>query len=131
MGLSEYFASGSDTQISQKFWDSVSVDAVADRIGSREFYCLVAGGPNDLSGYAALRNRSHLFHLFVAKHSQSQGLGKQLRQEVLAHFGNSEITVNSSLFAVPFYQRLGFTRVGLDKSEDGITYAPMVFKNDS
>lgn len=131
VGLSEYFASDSVTQISQKFWDSVSVKAVADRITSSDFYCLVAEDSNGLSGFVAFRNPSHLFHLFVAAHAQSCGLGKLLWQKVLDHSACSEISVNSSVFAVPFYRRLGFTRVGPDKSEDGISYIPMVRKSDS
>jgi len=131
VGLSEYLASGSISQISQIFWDSVSVEAVTERIASPDYCCFVAEDVNDLSGFVAFRNPSHLFHLFVAAHAQSQGLGKLLWQKVLDRSACSKITVNSSLFAIPFYQRLGFTRVGLDKKEDGISYSPMVFTNDS
>ena len=129
--LSEYFASGSVSQISQKFWDSVSVEAVTERIASPDFYCFVAEDVNGLSGFVAFRNPSHLFHLFVAAHAQSQGLGRLLWRKVLDLSVSSKITVNSSIFAIPFYQRLGFVRVGPDKSEDCISYSPMVFTNDS
>lgn len=134
MGLSEFFASGCISQMSQKFWDSVSAEAVTERIASPDYCCFVAEDINGLSGFVAFRNPSHLFplfHLFVAAHAQSQGLGKLLWQKVLDRSSCSKITVNSSVFAIPFYQRLGFTRFGLDKTEDGISYSPMVFTNDS
>ena len=130
-GLSGYFASGSVSQISQKFWDSTSVEAVTERIASPDFCCLVAEDSNGLSGFVAFRNPSHLFHLFVATNAQSQGLGRLLWLKVLDLSVSSEITVNSSKFAIPFYQRLGFVRHGPDKSEDGISYCPMVFTDDS
>jgi len=120
IGLSEYFASASISQISQKFWDSISVEAVTERIASPDYCCFVAEDVNGLSGFVAFRNPSHLFHLFVAAHAQSQGLGKLLWQKVLDRSACSKITVNSSVFAIPFYQRLGFTQVGLDKTEDWI-----------
>ena len=129
-GLSEYFASGSVSQMSQKFRDSVSAEAVTERIASPDYCCFVAEDVNGLSGFVAFRNPSHLFHLFVAAHAQSQGLGKLLWQKVLERSACSKITVNSSIFAIPFYQRLGFTQVGLDRTEDGISYSPMVFTND-
>lgn len=130
-GLSEYFASGSVSQISQKFWDSISVEAVTERIASPDYICFVAEDINGLSGFVAFRSPSHLLHLFVASRVQSRGLGKLLWQKVLDQSACSKITVNSSVFAIPFYQRLGFVRVGLDKSEGGISYSPMVFTNGS
>ena len=131
VGLSEYFASGPVSQISQKFWDSISVEAVTARIISSDYICFVAEDIYGLSGFVAFRSPSHLFHLFVASRVQSRGLGKLLWQKVLDQSTCSKITVNSSVFAIPFYQRLGFVRTGLDKSEGGISYSPMVFTNDS
>ena len=130
-GLSEYFASGPVSQISQEFWDSISVEAVTERIISPDFICFVAEDIHGLSGFVAFRSPSHLLHLFVASRVQSQGLGKLLWQKALDQSASSKITVNSSVFAVPFYQRLGFVRVGLDKSEGGISYSPMVFTKGS
>ena len=130
-GLSEYFASGPVSQISQEFWDSISVEAVTERIDSPDYICFVAEDIHGLSGFIAFRSPSHLFHLFVASRVQSRGLGKLLWQKVLDQSTCSKITVNSSVFAIPFYQRLGFMRAGPDKSEGGISYSPMVFTNDS
>ena len=130
-GLSEYFASDPVSQISQEFWDSISVEAVTERIISPDYICFVAEDIHGLIGFVAFRGPSHLFHLFVASHAQSRGLGKLLWQKVLDQSACSQITVNSSVFAIPFYQRLGFVRAGLDKSEGGISYSPMVFTIDS
>lgn len=130
-GLSGSFASGSVSQISQKFWDSISVEAVIERIASPDFCCFVAEDINGLSGFVAFQNPSHLFHLFVATNAQSQGLGRLLWLQVLDLSVSSKITVNSSIVAIPFYQRLGFVRLGPDKSEDGISYSPMVFTDDN
>ena len=129
-GLSEYFASGSVSQISKIFWDSISVETVTERIVSPNFNCFIAEDIDGLSGFVTFQNPSHLLHLFVAARAQSRGLGKLLWQKVLNQSACSKITVNSSIFAIPFYQRLGFVRVGLDRSEGGIAYSPMVFTTD-
>lgn len=130
-GLSGYFAAGSISEISQNFWGSISVRAVAERIASPDFCCFVAEDDKGLVGFVAFRYPCHLFHLFVAENVQSRGLGTLLWQKILDQSDCPEITVNSSAFAIPFYQRLGFVRVGLEKSVDGIWYSPMLFRNNS
>ena len=129
-GRSEYFAFGSVSQVSQEFWDSISVEAVTERMASPDYRCFVAEDVNGLSGFVAFRNPPHLFHLFVAKHAQSRGLGRLLWQKVFDLSASSKITFNSSIFAIPFYQRLGFVRAGPEKSEGGISCLPMVLTND-
>lgn len=42
--------------------------------------------------------------------------------------GPREVSVHASLYAVPIYGKLGFEHAGPECTEDGITFAPMVFK---
>jgi predicted GNAT family N-acyltransferase len=40
----------------------------------------------------------------------------------------SEISVNSSAYAVPIYEKLGFRPVGNEQVKNGIAFIPMVLK---
>jgi ribosomal protein S18 acetylase RimI-like enzyme len=130
VGLAGFFAAGSVDEISDCFMASIGEAAVEKRFASSEFKCMVAEDSEGICGFAAVRNASHLYHLFVATRVQSQGLGRLLWREVLSQSPCSEISVNASVFAVGFYERLGFVRSAPDVVEDGIAFAPMVFSVD-
>ena len=67
-----------------------------------------------LIGVVVVRPPSHLYHLFVVSDLQRQGIGGQLFAAAdAATIANSQSrisTVNSSLNAVPVYERLGFSK---------------------
>ena len=74
-------------------------------------------------------NGSHLFHLFVERAHQGQGIARRLWERALAELcaPNSDggFTVNSSLRAVPVYQAFGFVAAGSIQSMHGISFLPM------
>lgn len=90
---------------------------------------LLAFSGSELAGFIAIRDGSHLFHLFVGRAHQRQGLGRRLWQQALRELctPNSEggFTVNSSLAAVPVYCSFGFAPAGSTQSVDGISFLPM------
>jgi GNAT superfamily N-acetyltransferase len=72
----------------------------------------------ELAGFIGMRERSHVYHLFVDTRRQRQGIARRLWETaqaqalrpgqpggVPAHF-----TVNASNYAVAFYTALGFER---------------------
>lgn len=77
----------------------------------------------------AMRDRTHLFHLFVARAYQHQGLASKLWQTVLrqnlTYTGESCFTVNASIIALGFYERIGFRRVADEVRMHGIRFVPM------
>jgi len=85
-----------------------------------------------LAGVVGLRGGSHLYHLFVAKAFQRQGLAWRLWQTALRaslETGRSGvITVNSSTYAIPVYERFGFVRKGPPEAKHGVVHHPMEFK---
>jgi ribosomal protein S18 acetylase RimI-like enzyme len=131
VGLAGFFAASSIDEISDRFMASIGEKAVAERFASSQFHCFVAEDSEWLCGFAALRDPSHLFHLFVSARAQSQGLGRLLWKEVLRESSCSEISVNATVSAVGFYESLGFVRAAPDVIEDGIAFAPMAFNVDS
>ncbi|WP_409935148.1 MULTISPECIES: GNAT family N-acetyltransferase [Comamonas] len=54
-----------------------------------------------LCGVAALRDRIHVYHLFVRADAQVQGIGRALWQHARLRSNHSTFTVNASLNAVP------------------------------
>ncbi len=76
----------------------------------------------ELVGVIATRNGGkHIALFFVEGKYHRQGIGKQLFQAVQ----KEEMTVNSSLYAVPIYHRLGFKDTGTEQAVNGVRFIPM------
>ena len=81
---------------------------------------------NVLKGVIATDKRKrHINLFFVDKSSQAKGIGKKLMNIVIDNNENSFITVNSSRYAVPIYQNLGFIKTEEEKEQDGLKFTPM------
>ena len=115
-GADEYFA-------------SVSVEAERKYLASERYRYLLAYSDYRLAGFIAIRDGSHLFHLFVERAHQRQGIGRRLweraLEELCAPNSDGGFTVNSSLRAVPVYQAFGFVPAGAIQSVHGISFLPM------
>ena len=113
----------------ERFIASVSVQAERKYLASAGYRYLLAFSGSEFAGFIAIRDGSHLFHLFVGRAHQRQGLGRRLWQQALRELctPNSEgvFTVNSSLAAVPVYRSFGFVPAGSAQSVDGISFLPM------
>lgn len=86
---------------------------------------------SSLIGMIELRGENHIALFFVE--ILGQGIGRVIFEKMLQikKAQNPElekITVHSSLFAVPAYERLGFMPTGSECFENGIKYVPMEFK---
>ena len=81
---------------------------------------------NILKGVIATDKRKrHINLFFVDKSSQDKGIGKELMTIVVNNNKNSYITVNSSRYAVPIYEKLGFVKMEEEKEQDGLKFTPM------
>lgn len=89
----------------------------------------VAEAEDTLAGVVATRDNRHLYHLFVAEPFQGRGLATQLwhvaRDACLAVQNTPDFTVNSSRFAVGFYEKLGFVRQAEFQEHGGVISIPM------
>jgi len=96
---------------------------------ARGHACHVALDGDQLAGFIAIRDNSHLFHLFVGTAWQRQGLARGLwrvaRAAAIARGGDGNFTVNASNYAVPAYERLGFVRVAPTQCVKGLSFNPM------
>ncbi|MCL2697830.1 MAG: GNAT family N-acetyltransferase [Oscillospiraceae bacterium] len=80
-------------------------------------------------GVIATRDISHIALMFVDKQHHRKGIAKKLFSAVLEELNDkqdvTQITVNSSPYAVTVYECLGFEKTGEQQEKDGIIYIPM------
>ncbi len=88
--------------------------ALRERIGSRRFF--IAESPSEPVAYAQLDVDAAIVRsIYVAPHYRRRGLGRRLGQAVFGaarDAGLPRLKLDSSLNAVPFYEALGFSRLG-------------------
>jgi GNAT superfamily N-acetyltransferase len=113
----------------EKYLASVSVQAEREYLASERYRYLLVYSDSQLAGFIAIRDGSHLFHLFVARSHQRRGIARCLWERALRELcalgSDGGFTVNSSLSAVPVYQVFGFVPAGSIQSADGISFLPM------
>lgn len=108
---------------------SIEPDAVRNYIEAEDFQYFKGIAHDKIAGVVALRNGSHLFHLFVAEAYQGRGCARMLWEYVKRIIVTTQdtqlVTVNSTLSAVPIYERFGFRKTGGIVREIGIAFVPM------
>ena len=127
--LSGPFMLSPDGSGAERFLESISEQAIRGYILATNFSYLVAEFEGELAGVVALRDNSHLYHLFVAPAHQgkaSVAVCGPLSGRRRFSLGNSgRFTVNSSLNAVPVYARFGFVPTGPKVETHGVAFVPM------
>jgi GNAT superfamily N-acetyltransferase len=112
-----------------EFFASVSVQAEREYLASERYWYLLAYLDSQLIGFIAIRDGAHLFHLFVERSHQRQGIARRLWERALRQLcilgSDGGFTVNSSLSAVAVYQAFGFVPTGSIQRMHGISFLPM------
>lgn len=101
-------------------------DGIRRYIGMGHVYH-VAEADGEIAGFIAVRERRHLFHMFVGVKWQRQGLARRMWEvaRAVADGGSGEFTVNASNHAVPIYEALGFVRTAPMQCVKGLYFNPM------
>ncbi len=107
------------------FLATLTVDGFAQRLGSAQFaHYLVEDGLH-LCGMIAIREESHVHHLFVSRGTRRRGIARQLWEHALRVHGRREYTVNASEIAVPVYEKFGFIAKAAPQTVKGVRFVPM------
>jgi GNAT superfamily N-acetyltransferase len=113
----------------EEYLASVSAQAEREYLTSERYRYLLAYSDSQLAGFIAIRDGCHLFHLFVERSHQRQGIARHLWERALRDLcgprSEGGFTVNSSLSAVPVYQAFGFVPTGSIQRIHGISFLPM------
>lgn len=132
--LSTPFFVSPTRQGAEPFLASISAEATRRHLESDRYWYCVARSNDHLAGFAALRDNSHLFHLFVATPFQRRRLASQLwstlKLQALQRGNAGSFTVNSSINALPVYEHFGFVCQGEARQMNGISFQPMILGMD-
>ena len=83
----------------------------------------------EVLGVISTRDISHVSLMFVDKNHHKKGIAKQMLSVVVEELKKNpsvtQITVNSSPYAVEIYEHLGFVKTDEKQEKDGIIFIPM------
>lgn len=110
----------------ENFYKFANYENLKEQLNSN-LKMMVATDYKKIIGVIAIRDNSHIAMLFVDKDYHNQGIGKSLIREAKGEYNlnNTDLTVNSSPYAVGFYEKIGFEKLEDEKEIDGIKFIPM------
>jgi GNAT superfamily N-acetyltransferase len=130
LSLAKYYAD--NESISPFFAKKITVEAfetyLQDSI-AYEHYVYEKEGR--IVAYFSLLNATHFLYLFVDEKYHKQGIAKALVEYALKGKNERQYQVSASLYAVPFYEKLGFVKSALVQENNGMSYLFMVWDCDN
>lgn len=124
--LSHFYLADKSSCFPEWFSKTLELSEFERRLSSEEFSSFVYSINDVIIGYISIKDRSHVYHLFVAESYQGRGIAKELWHYATSDSGIGQYTVRSSIFAVPLYKKLGFKESETETQKDGISFQPMV-----
>lgn len=125
---SEFILQETEPHLALRFLQSNSPTGIADNLANDYTYH-VAERRGVIAGFIGVRARRHVFHLFVGKSWQGQGISRLLwdvgRKAAIDAGGRPPFTVNASNYAFDAYQRLGFVRTAPMAIKNGVRFNAM------
>ena len=111
----------------------ISPEALREKAAEGDAFVLTAKDGGDIVGVIAVRDNRHIFLIFVQDDFQRKGVAKRLFSMALERCrrdnpGLAGITVNSSPYAVPIYESLGFVPTEPERVKNGIRHTPMRYE---
>ena len=129
LSLGQYYNDDDPSGISPYFAKKITPKAFKDYLRDETAYeHYVYEKSSKLVGYFALLNSTHFLYLFVDKEHHKQGIAKALLEYALQVKRRQTYSVNSSLYAVPFYEKIGFVPSAFVQKQHEMHYQPMVWK---
>ena len=118
-----------------EFHEFVAPGALLARV-AQDHFVRVALADGAAVGMVEIRQNNHVALLFVDRAYQQHGVATHLLELALAdaRAANPDlarVTVNSSRFGVPAYEKLGFRQTGPERTVNGIVFIPMAKQLDA
>ncbi|WP_321467802.1 GNAT family N-acetyltransferase [Halarcobacter sp.] len=111
------------------FKNELSVKSFEERINSKNFIHYLYIKDQKLVGFISIKNKNHLFHLFVDKNFHKQGIARKLWNCVCENIDTNNMEVNASLYAIKAYESLGFEICDKEKFYLELKFQPMIYSN--
>lgn len=114
------------------FLSGVKPNLITERLKEGNIIA-IAIADKKVVGVIEIRGMNHVCMFFVDGDYHQKGIGKGLLDYALKICQSvarsvSEVTVNSSPYAVQIYEKLGFKRISEEQIKNGIRFTPMVKK---
>jgi GNAT superfamily N-acetyltransferase len=115
----------------EEFRKFIAYNSIIDKFDKGELYFWGCIDNDDLTGVITTRGINHICMLFVNKEYHRRGIARSLFQTVEERCKSenniSNITVNSSPYAIEVYHRLGFFDTDKELTVNGIRFTPMSY----
>lgn len=130
--FNQFIAPGFSPEGVQEFYRYIQPSAFLERQKNYHF-ALISMAQKQVVGVIEVRNYNHVSLLFVAPEFQRRGIAKEIFHRALQICLSNEpqlsqISLKSSSYAVPIYEKLGFHPTGEKQIINGIGFIPMVLK---
>jgi ribosomal protein S18 acetylase RimI-like enzyme len=79
-------------------------------------------------GMVCERDGCHIRKLYVDGAWHRRGIATKLMDAMMQGMDTPKITLNSSRYALPFYEKYGFTPTDEEQNKDGFVFTPMVYE---
>ncbi len=131
---SVFFLASQDDAHAAAYFAHTSPPRLRENIAMRDRAFLVAEVDGEFAAFIALKDWRHIVQFFVAPRFQKLGVGAALWARALAEIRRQgppqDITVRTTVFAVPVFGRFGFEITGERTTQKGMTFVPMVLRAD-
>jgi len=125
--LAHFNVAEQGTALPEWFSNTLTIQEFERRLTSDKFIQLVYVENQQILAYIAMRGSQHLYHLFVDEAHQGRGLSRLLWEKLKQQCPSETYTVNSSIYAIPIYKKLGFIENGPAGSKEGIDFQAMSY----
>jgi GNAT superfamily N-acetyltransferase len=127
--FNEFIAPGFSEEGVEEFYRYVNPRALHRRWRTG-YHVILAEYEGNIAGVVEVKKRRHISMLYVEKAYHRKGIASELLNQALDYIlsrspKTKEVTVNSSPYAVPFYERAGFRKTDEEKVIHGIVHVPM------
>jgi GNAT superfamily N-acetyltransferase len=118
-----------------EFKSYITVEGLIKRSEEDHFF-LLARHSDKIVGMIDIREHHHVSLFFVDAAFQNKGIGKALFQKAAALCKNrgselNQFSVNSSPYAVPIYEKMGFQKTDEEQIKNGMRFLPMSLKPEA
>ncbi|AXX92258.1 putative acetyltransferase/transglutaminase [Malaciobacter molluscorum LMG 25693] len=109
------------------FKEEISEKSFKDRLKNKNYKHYIYTIDEKIVGFLSIKEENKLFHLFVDEAFHKKGIAKKLFECVKTNMDITDMKVNASLYAVAFYEALGFEKSGKQEHFKGLDYQPLIY----
>lgn len=110
----------------ENFKKVIDKEAVTKKLLNGDIEIFGCWDGNQLIGVLAIKKPCHVWLMFVDEKYHRKSVAKNMFTAAFKEINSDKITVNSSLYAVEVYERLGFEAKSSEQTVDGIRFIPMI-----